>query len=229
MSDSRLARSADQSDVEHFSIWRILACPLHYGLMKIGILGGTFDPPHIGHLVIADQAFTQLRLDKVWFAPVGQPPHKDLKRVTATQRRVEMTRLAIQDNPNFELTEADVHRPTPHYITTLFELLCKQHPDWEWYLIVGGDSLMELPRWHEPMRLLELTRLVVALRPGFKPDMATLEQALPGISARIEWIDSPLIDLASRDLQRRAREGLSLRYVVSREVVEYIVTHQLYK
>jgi nicotinate-nucleotide adenylyltransferase len=137
--------------------------------MKIGIMGGTFDPPHIGHLVIAEQAFVQLHLDKVWFAPVGQPPHKDLRRVTETHHRVEMTCLAIRDNPNFELTEADVNRPTPHYITTLFELFCEQHPDWEWYLIIGGDSFMELPRWHEPKRLLQLARLAVALRPGFKP------------------------------------------------------------
>jgi nicotinate-nucleotide adenylyltransferase len=196
--------------------------------MKIAIMGGTFDPPHIGHLVIADQAFAQLGLDKVWFAPVGEPPHKNIQHVSPVEHRAAMTSLAIQDNAHFELTRADIERPTPHYITTLFELLCQREPQHEWYLIMGGDSLMELPRWHEPMRLLQLAKLAVAHRPGFQPDLQKLEAQLPGVSARIAWVDSPMIDLASRDLQRRAREGLPLRYVVTQEVARYIDEHKLY-
>jgi nicotinate-nucleotide adenylyltransferase len=196
--------------------------------MKIGIMGGTFDPPHIGHLVIADQAHAQLGLDKVWFAPVGHPPHKDTQRVSPVHHRVAMTQLAIHDNPHFELTMADVERPTPHYIATLFEMLRAQQPDYEWYLIMGSDSLIELPRWHRPARLLELVKLAVAYRAGYQPDLVQLEQMLPGISARVEWVDSPMIDLASRDLQRRARDGLPLRYVVTREVAQYIASHVLY-
>ncbi len=196
--------------------------------MKIGILGGTFDPPHIGHLVIADQARAQLQLDRVWFAPVGTPPHKSTERVSSAEHRVMMTRLAIADNPDFELTLADVNRPTPHYITTLFESLNEQYKQVDWYLIVGGDSLVELPRWHQPQRLLSLARLAVANRTGFQPDLASLELSLPGISGRIVWVDSPIIDLASRDLQRRAREGLPLRYVVTQEVAQYIYANSLY-
>jgi nicotinate-nucleotide adenylyltransferase len=197
--------------------------------MKIGIMGGTFDPPHIGHLVIADQARAQLALDKVWFAPVGQPPHKNSLRVSAAQHRIAMTRLAIRDNPHFELSLADVERPTPHYITTLFESLLAQQPEVDWYLIMGGDSLAELPRWYRPARLLQLVRLAVAHRPGFQLDLAQLESQLPGLSARVAWVDSPMIDLASRDLQRRAREGLPLRYAVTREVADYIAEHHLYQ
>jgi nicotinate-nucleotide adenylyltransferase len=197
--------------------------------MKIGILGGTFDPPHLGHLVIADQAHAQLGLDKVWFTPVGQPPHKDATRVSPARHRVEMTRLAIQDNPHFELSMLDVTRPTPHYITTLFDLLSACYTQWEWYLIIGADSLVELPRWYQPERLLQLTKLAVAHRSGFRPDLTRLVQIFPGLLERLAWVDSPLIDLASRDLQRRAREGLPLRYVVTRDVAGYISEHHLYQ
>jgi nicotinate-nucleotide adenylyltransferase len=198
-------------------------------MRRIGILGGTFDPPHIGHLVIADQAYEQLDLDVVWFAPVGQPPHKDTHHVSPVEHRIAMTRLAIADNPHFQLSLVDVERPTPHYIVTLFELLAQQHLDCDWRLIVGGDSLAEMPKWYEPRRLLELTRLAVAHRPGFHPDLEQLEQSLPGITRRVDWVDTPMIDLASRDLQRRVRLGLPLRYVVPREVADYIATHQLYR
>lgn len=140
-----------------------------------------------------------------------------------------MTRLAIKDNPDFVLTLEDVERPTPHYITTLFEALNVKYSGIEWYLIIGGDSLMELPRWRQPERLLRFARLAVAHRPGFQPDIASLEAALPGISQRIEWVDSPMIDLASHDLQRRAHKGLPLRYVVTQEVAQYIAQNQLYQ
>ena len=196
--------------------------------MRIGILGGTFDPPHIGHLVIADQTYTQLGLDRVWFAPVGQPPHKKDRYVSATQHRVAMTRLAIRDNPHFELSLADVERPTPHYITTLFDMLAQHHADCEWYLILGADSLMELPRWYQPQRLVQMVRFAVAHRPGYQPNLVQLEQALPGLRAKVDWVDSPMINLASSDLQRRARQGLPLRYVVTGEVATYIANHHLY-
>lgn len=143
--------------------------------------------------------------------------------------RVAMTRLAIKDNPDFELSLEDVERPTPHYITTLFETLNVKYGGTEWYLIIGGDSLMELPRWHQPERLLRLAKLAVAHRPGSQPDIASLEVALPGISQRIDWVDSPLIDVASHDLQRRARMGLPLRYVVTQGVAQYIARNQLYR
>lgn len=196
--------------------------------MKIGIMGGTFDPPHIGHLVIAEQAYQQLQLDAIWFAPVGQPPHKDNQLVTPAVHRVEMTRLAIRNNPHFALIEDDVKRPAPHYITVLFEMLQEAHRGYQWYLIIGGDSFVELPRWYQPSRLLQLTRLAVALRPGYIPDMPKLEESLPGVTANTEWLDSPLIDLASHDLQRRARMGLSLRYIIPDRVADYIHQHQLY-
>jgi nicotinate-nucleotide adenylyltransferase len=197
--------------------------------MKIGILGGTFDPPHLGHLIIAEQAFAQLGLDKVWFAPVGQPPHKDQSKVTPVNHRLEMTRLAIQDNPHFELSRVDVDRPAPFYITTLFEMLVNRQPSFEWYLIAGGDSLAQLPNWYRPERLLELVKLAVAHRDTTQQDLSQLIKVLPGIDQRVIWLDSPLIDLASRDIQRRVRMKLPLRYMLPAEVICYIESTHLYQ
>jgi nicotinate-nucleotide adenylyltransferase len=196
--------------------------------MKIGILGGTFDPPHIGHLVIADQARAQLKLDKVWFTPVGQPPHKEGSRVSSAEHRVNMTRLAIGGNLSFEVCLVDVERPSPHYTVDLFEKLQTNYPEHEFCFIIGADSLIDLPRWQRPRRLLEIARFAVAHRPRYIPDLADLEQKLPGLHDRIDWVDTPLTDLASNDLQRRARERLPLRYVVTRDVADYIREERLY-
>jgi nicotinate-nucleotide adenylyltransferase len=195
--------------------------------VRIGILGGTFDPPHIGHLVIADQARAQLKLDKVWFTPVGQPPHKS--NTSDAIHRVNMTKLAMGGNLNFDLCLVDVERPAPHYTVDLFVLLHARYPEHEFNFIIGADTLIDLPRWQRPKQLLELTKIAVAHRPRYQPDLADLEQKLPGISQRIAWVDTPLTDLASNDLQRRAREGLPLRYVVTRDVADYIREQELYR
>ena len=196
--------------------------------MKIGILGGTFDPPHIGHLVIADQARMQLGLDQVWFTPVGQPPHKDGARVSGAQHRVNMARLAIGGHLGFDVCLVDVQRPAPHYTVDLFVVLRSMFPQHEFSFIIGADSLIDLPKWQRPAQLLSLAKIAVAHRPKYQPDLADLERHLPGIGARIAWVDTPLTDLSSNDLQRRAREGLPLRYVVTRDVAEYIRENNLY-
>lgn len=196
--------------------------------MRIGILGGTFDPPHIGHLVIADQSCTQLRLDRVWFTPVGQPPHKTGQTISPAEHRVEMTRLATRDHPGFEVCLADVERPAPQYSYALLETLAARHPGYAWHFIMGADSLMDMPEWREPQRLLAIARLAVARRPGTRINLDKLESALPGIGSRIDWVDAPLIELSSTDLRRRTREGLSLRYVVPRDVADYIAQHRIY-
>ncbi len=196
--------------------------------MRIGILGGTFDPPHIGHLVIADQACAQLRLDRVWFAPAGDPPHKG-DHVTPIEHRVAMLELAIRDNPCFELCRVDVERPGPHYSFELVEILDARYPGCTWHFIIGADSFMEMPRWRNPERLIALARLAVAKRPGTLIDAGTVERALPGITQRIDWVDTPLIDISSTDLRRRARAGWSLRYVMPEAVAAYIERTSLYR
>ncbi len=197
--------------------------------MNIGILGGTFDPPHIGHLVIADQALAQLKLDEVWFMPAGQPPHKMNNRVSAAADRVAMTRLAIQHHAGFRLSTFDVERPGPHYSSTALELLEQKHPQHDWCFIMGADSLEDLPRWHEPRRLIALATLAVAGRPGARPDLKEIEHDIPGLSARVQWVDAPLVDLSSTQLREMARAGASLRYLVPDEVIAYIHQHRLYR
>ncbi len=194
--------------------------------MRIGILGGTFDPPHIGHLVIGDQARAQLGLDRVWFTPVGQPPHKS--NTSLAEDRVAMTRLAIDDYEAFEVCLVDVERPPPPYTVHLVEELRRRWPEHEFWFIIGADALIDMPRWQQPRRILELAQIAVAHRPRYRPHLDELEVAIPGISKAIVWVDTPLTDLASNDLQRRARLGLPLRYVVTREVSDYIHAHQLY-
>lgn len=196
--------------------------------MRIGILGGTFDPPHIGHLVIADQACAQLRLDHVWFAPAGDPPHKG-DQITPVEHRVAMLQLAIQDNPRFELCRVDVERPGPHYSFELVEILHAQHPGCAWHFILGADSFMEMPRWRNPERLIALARLAVAKRPGMVIDAGKVERALPGILQRVDWIDTPLIDISSTDLRRRVRAGWPLRYVMPEAVAAHIEHAGLYR
>ena len=196
--------------------------------MNIGIFGGTFDPPHVGHLVIADQALTQLKLDEVWFMPAGQPPHKANNHVSAAVHRVEMTRLAIQDHAGFKLSTFDVDRPGPHYSAIAIELLEQTHPQHDWYFIMGEDSLEDLPRWYEPRRLIAQATLAVAGRPGASTDLHDLEQAIPGLSAKVRWVDAPLVDLSSTQLRQMANAGASLRYLVPDAVLEYIHQHRLY-
>jgi nicotinate-nucleotide adenylyltransferase len=196
--------------------------------MNIGIFGGTFDPPHVGHLVIADQALTQLKLDEVWFMPAGQPPHKVNNHVSAAVHRVEMTRLAIQDHAGFKLSTFDVDRPGPHYSAIAMELLEQAHPQHDWHFIMGADSLEDLPRWYEPRRLIAQATLAVAGRPGASTDLHELEQVIPGLSKRVRWVNAPLVDLSSTQLRQMANAGASLRYLVPDAVREYIHQHRLY-
>jgi len=197
--------------------------------MKIGIIGGTFDPPHIGHLIIAEQARVQLGLDQVWFTPAGQPVHKHDHPVTDAGHRVEMVLRAIDDNPCFKLCRADVDRPEPHYSLDLARILRRQHPHYQWRFIIGGDSLADLPKWHQPDQMIRLMPLAVAHRPSYQPDLTELERQIPGLSERLEWISGPMVDVSSMDLRTRVGKGWPLRYLVPDAVVDYIQRHRLYE
>lgn len=203
----------------------------HHGKehMNIGLFGGTFDPPHIGHLIIADQTLTQLGLDEVWFMPVGQPPHKATNHVSPAHHRVAMVELAIAHHPRFKLSLFDVERPAPHYSSTAIALLESQHPQHDWYFVMGADSLEDLPHWHQPQRLIEIAMLAVAARPGAHPDLQAIERAVPGVSSRVRWVNAPRVDLSSTELRRMVRTSASLRYLVTDEVRDYIATHRLYQ
>ena len=199
--------------------------------MRLGILGGTFDPIHFGHLLAAEEARVALHLDRVLFAPAGTPPHKQGHSILPVTHRLAMVRLAIADNPAFVVSTVDVDRPGPHYTVDTIRLL---RDEWgtdaeETFFIMGADSLAHLLTWHRPDRLVELCRLAVVTRPGYRADLAELKAALPGISQRLDWVKMPVLGISSSDLQRRVREGRSIRYQVPAAVAKYVAEHKLYR
>src|SRR5512136_282863 len=157
-------------------------------MTRLGILGGTFDPPHMAHLVMADQALGQLKLERVLFVPAGQPPHKLDRALSSVEHRVAMTQLAIASDERFEFSRVDVDRPGPHYTADMLALVRAAQPEAELYLIIGSDSLRDLPLWHDPARVVAQARLAVMRRPGAEPDSPGLKVMVPDITARIDWV-----------------------------------------
>ena len=197
------------------------------GVGRIGVLGGTFDPIHYGHLAAAEEARAKLNLREVIFVVAGLPPHKLDEEIAPAEDRYAMVELAVASNPHFSVSRIDIDRPGPSYTVDTIALLRQEWTE-EIYFIMGIDSLMEIDTWHQPQRLIQLCRLVAVERPGFVPNLERLEAAVPGITARTEIIDMPEVDISSTDLQRRVREGLPIKYQVPPEVEEYIYQHRLY-
>ncbi|RME44778.1 MAG: nicotinate-nucleotide adenylyltransferase [Chloroflexi bacterium] len=197
--------------------------------VRIGVFGGTFDPPHIGHLVAAEEARVQLGLAQVVFVPAGTPPHKLGEPVSPVTHRVEMITRAVASNPHFLVSLVDVERPGPSFTVDMLRTLRDQWPaDTEIYFIMGEDSLEDLPTWHAPEQLLELCRLAVVNRPGYEAHMDELEVIIPGLSQKVDTVAMPLLDVSSTDLRGRVRQGRPLRYYVPAEVEAYIRAHDLY-
>ena len=197
---------------------------------RIGVYGGTFDPPHLGHLILAETAADSLELARVLFVPAADPPHKSAAQVRASAaHRLAMVELAIAGNPRFGLSRVDIDRAGPHYSVDMLRLLGAQFPQAELVFLIGVDSLRDLPTWSRPQELLRLATLGVMRRPFVEVDLAALEAQLPGVSERIAWIDAPLIDIAARDLARRVACSYSIRYQVTENVRAYIARHKLYR
>ncbi len=198
-------------------------------MKRVGVMGGTFDPIHYGHLAAAEEAWAKLNLQKVVFVVAGVPPHKLDEEITRAEDRYAMVELAIRSNPHFSLSRIDMDRPGPSYTVETIQLLRQQWgEDTELFFIMGMDSLVEIDTWHEPQKLVQLCRLVAVERPGYEPDLERLEETIPGITVRTEIIDMPEVDISSSDLQRRVRQGLPIKYQVPPEVEEYIYEHRLY-
>lgn len=195
---------------------------------RLGLFGGTFDPIHLGHLIVAEEIRHALALDRVLFVPAGQPPHKRGQAISPAADRVAMTRLAIADNPAFELCLIDVERAGPSFTAELLAEVTRWRPGADLYFIMGEDSLAELPTWHAPERILAAARLAVATRPGATADLARLERLLPGLSERVVLVPTPEIGIAARDLRRRVATGRPIRYQVPAAVEEYIRARGLY-
>jgi nicotinate-nucleotide adenylyltransferase len=199
--------------------------------VNIGVLGGTFDPIHSGHLVIAETARLKLRLSRVIFVPAGRPWLKTNRKITPAVHRMEMVRLAIAGKADFELSTVEVDRQGPSYSVDTVALLGKQlGAEAELFFLVGWDSLVGLPQWHEPYRLIQLCRLVALTRPDLtRPDLKSLESFVPGITANVVWLDIPPIDISSSDIRDRVARGLSIQGLVPDGVESYIKENKLYR
>ena len=197
--------------------------------LKIGLLGGTFDPPHWGHLWLAELAQVQLGLDKVLFLPVGQPPHKSGRQITAVSHRLQMVSLAIQDNQHFLLDTTDCQRPPPHSTVSLLPLLGQTYSEAQFWLLLGGDSLRDLPTWIEPTRLITLCRLAVLPRPGAAIDWEQLEEHLPQIQTAVDILTGPTLSLSATAIRAWLKAGHTPKYLLPTAVLDYIEQHQLYR
>jgi nicotinate-nucleotide adenylyltransferase len=196
---------------------------------SLGVLGGTFDPPHYGHLALAENARVQLELDRVLFVPAGQPPHKTNRPTTPAHHRAAMVQAAIADHPAFALSRVDLDRPGPHYTVEMLALLGQAYPGADLYFLIGGDSLAEFPTWRDSAGILRLARLAVMQRPGWEAALESLERDTPGIREGLVWLDAPHLGISGTDLRRRARRGLPLRYLVPAPVEVYVREHHLYQ
>jgi len=198
--------------------------------MRIGIFGGTFDPPHIGHQILAAEAAAQLQLDRVLWVVTPNPPHKLGRKISDDRLRLRLVRAATAGNPLFEVSTIEFERPGPHYAVDTLSVLALRFPGSEFFYLMGGDSLRDLPTWHEPRDFLQRCAEVgVMRRPGDHVDLPMLEQVLPGISGQTHFVDAPLIEISASDIRQRVLAGKPYRYLVPPTVFRLIEHLQLYR
>jgi nicotinate-nucleotide adenylyltransferase len=209
----------------------IATSPIPIVPIRIGLMGGTFDPVHLGHLAIAAEAYQQLKMSEVIFVPAGHPYFKEASQISPAKDRINMLKLALANKPHFKISWIEIKRPGPSYaIDTLSRMKKKYGAGTELFFIMGWDSLLTLPRWQDPRRLLGLCKLVAAPRPGYpEPDIGSLEAALPGISRRTVVLDRPLIDISATEIRECVRQGLSISHMVPEPVEKYIREKGLYQ
>jgi nicotinate-nucleotide adenylyltransferase len=199
-------------------------------MARLGIFGGTFDPPHIGHLILAEEAYHQLNLERLLWVLTPDPPHKLDKSITPLQHRLDMLVTAISGNPHFELSTVEMDRPGPHYAVDTVRILSEQHLEVEWVYLMGGDSLRDLHTWRNPKLLVDrLAALGVMVRPGVEIDLDELDQKIPGARAKVKFIRAPLIDISASEIRQRAANGFPIRYLVPQDVFQIIIERGLYK
>jgi nicotinate-nucleotide adenylyltransferase len=196
--------------------------------LRLGVLGGAFNPPHIGHLVCAQEALVKLELELVLFIPTGTPPHRELEDDPGEEARVEMCELATAGDERFEVSRAEVDREGPSYTADTLAELREERPDDELFLIVGGDRAASLPEWHEPERVLELAQVCAFERTGVHREAIAVKIARLKGAARVRFLDMPTIQVSSSMVRRRVARGSPIRYLVPEKVGEYIEEKGLY-
>ncbi|MCC7119290.1 MAG: nicotinate (nicotinamide) nucleotide adenylyltransferase [Anaerolineales bacterium] len=198
--------------------------------LRIGLFGGTFDPPHLGHLILASEASYQFNLSKLLWVLTPNPPHKQNQQITALEQRLTMLELAVANNPDFELSRVEIERPGPHYTVDTVNLIAQQEPQAEIFLLIGGDSLHDLPTWKNNRELIhKVHQIGVMHRPGDKFNPASLFAQLPGLKEKLVFIETLLHTLSSREIRRRAKEGQPYQYYVLPAVYDYIEKRHLYQ
>ncbi len=197
---------------------------------KLGVFGGTFDPPHIGHLILAAEALDQLGLSRVLWVVTQTPPHKQRLSITPLEKRLAMVSACIGDDPKFEPSRVDIDRPAPHYAVDTLKILQEKYPDWGLVYLMGGDSLNNLPTWYRPDAFVRRCQAIgVMKRPGTHIDLTQLERTLPGVAAKVNIIQAPLLNIAASQIRRRVREGRAYRYFLPQAVYELIDSWGLYR
>ena len=191
--------------------------------MRVGIFGGSFNPPHVAHLAVAEAARDQAELDRVWWVPAATPPHKRGRLMTEAAHRLAMTRLAVADNPAFEVSAWEAERGGVSYTVDTLRAFQAAHPETDFHLILGGDSLAQFASWREPEEIIERVPLIVYPRPG--ADLADVD---PAVMACTTILDRPLLDPSSTVIRRLLRTGRSARYLVPDAVLGYAAEHGLY-
>jgi nicotinate-nucleotide adenylyltransferase len=199
-------------------------------MQTIGIFGGTFDPPHLGHLILAAEAHAQLGLDRLLWMLTPDPPHKQGKTIATLNHRLAMVRLAIDGNPQFVLSTVDMDRLGPHYALDTVKIIAKQNPGANLIYLMGGDSLRDMPLWHRPADFLAACHAIgVMRRPGYAIDMAALETKFPGLTDKVCFVEAPLLEISANEIRARVARGRPFRYLLPPEVYAYIIEHNLYR
>jgi nicotinate-nucleotide adenylyltransferase len=198
--------------------------------MRIGIFGGTFDPPHIGHLILAEEAVWQLKLDHILWVLTPFPPHKMKQVISLLQDRMSMVLLAISGNHQFKFSRVDIDRPPPHYAVDTVSLIKQSSSNDEFYYLMGADSLNDLPTWHKPKEFISLCYgLAIMFRQGESINTKQLENSIPEISKKIVYLETPIIQISGSDIRKRVQAEMQFRYFVPDLVYQYIINHKLYQ
>ena len=195
----------------------------------IGVFGGTFDPVHNGHLLIASELRFALKLERVLFVPAGDPPHKPAMPLTAAEDRLRMLELALADRDGFAIDRTDLERAGRSYTAELLRLIGTKYPARRLVFLMGDDSLRDLHTWKDPETILALAEIGVAHRPGFAVELDRVYARLPAARGRVHVVDVPQTDFASNDIRRRVRDGHPIAFHVPQDVERYILENRLYR
>jgi nicotinate-nucleotide adenylyltransferase len=196
----------------------------------IGVFGGTFDPPHLAHVVLADEACHTLNLEKVLWVLTAQPPHKPNKPISPVDHRLSMVEIVTRDDENFELSRADLDREPPYYAIGTLSWLRKRYPGEEFAYLMGSDSLRDLPNWHKPKAFVDACDCIgVMKRPGAQVDLQKLESALPDLRGKLDIFNVPILEISGREIRKRVSAGEPYRYFLLPEVYNYIQVNKLYQ